>query len=403
MTPGFWFPALTNILNAQGLGSWVAVAFAVAPVCALISPLMGGAVADQRVAADRLFVWTSLMAAVTLFAAFWTLEQGWHAWWFIGLLAMYSLISGPSWGLLATISLTHLAHGERQFPLVRVGGTLGWMGAGLATSYLLKADASPITGYAATVTRVLSGVCAVFLPHTPPLGRGRDWKSLLGFNAFSLLKQRDHCVFFVVTGLFSIPLAAFYMYAPEQLKILGDAHPTATMTIGQWSEIIAMLMVGVVMSRYRLKVVLLWALGLSVARYAMSAYSGGSGLINWHIAGIALNGVCYTFYFITAQVFLDRRVDPAMKGQAQGLLALVSGGLGPLIGAAVCGWLRSQYADDGAAGWAWFWGILSAMIGVCFLLLAIFYRGLGRRNPVALEPPSSALAGEDPGPLQTKL
>jgi len=402
MTPGFWFPALTNILKAQGLGSWVAVAFAVAPICALVSPLIGGAVADQRVAANRLFAWTSLMAAVSLFGAFWTLAQGWHPWWFIGLMAAYSLTSGPSWGLLATISLTHLSHGERQFPLVRLGGTLGWMGAGLMTSYLLKADASPVAGYAATVTRVLSGLCAFFLPHTPPLGNSRDWKSLLGLNAFSLLKQRDHCVFFVVTGLFSIPLAAFYMYAPEQLKSLGDPHPTATMTIGQWSEIAAMLLVGAVMTRYRLKVVLLWALGLSVARYGLSAISGASGMMSWHIAGIALNGVCYTFYFITAQVFLDRRVDPAMKGQAQGLLALVSGGLGPLIGALFCGWLRSRYAADGPAGWAWFWGILAAMIGMCFVLLAVFYRGLGGRGSTPEEPVPAALPLEESPPLQTK-
>ncbi len=381
MTPGFWFPALTNILSAQGLGGWVALAFAVAPMCALISPLVGGALADQRISADRLFAWTSLAAAGLLAAAFWTLDQGWHPWWFIGLLAAYSLTSGPSWGLLATISLTHLSHGERQFPLVRLGATFGWMGAGIMTSYLLKADASPVSGYAATVSRLLAGFCAFMLPHTPPLGRADSWKSLLGLQAFSLLKQRDHCVFFIVTGLFSIPLAAFYMYAPEQLKGLGDSRPTATMTIAQWSEIAALLLVGVVMSRYRLKVVLLWALGLSALRYGMSAFSGATGMISWHVAGIALHGVCYTFYFITAQVFLDRRVDPSIKGQAQGLLALVSGGLGPLAGALVCGWLRNHYVTNGTDGWEWFWGVLAAMIGVCFLILALFYRGLGRRKP----------------------
>ncbi len=384
MTPGFWFPALTNILTAHGMSGWVAIAFAIAPMCALISPLVGGAVADQRVPANRLFSWSTLASAGLLGGAFWSLDAGWHPGWFIALLSGYSLAAGPSWGLLATISMTHLSLAERQFPLVRLGATIGWMAAGLLTSHVLRADASPVAGYAATVSRVVCAGCAFFLPHTPPLGRGTSWKSLLGFEAFGLLRQRDQCVFFLVTGLFSIPLAAFYMYAPEQLKMMGDSRPTATMTIAQWSEIAAMLLVGAVMTRFRIKVVLMWALGLSAVRYGMSAWSGANGIIGWHVAGIALHGVCYTFYFITAQVFLDRRVAPAMKGQAQGLLALVSGGLGPLGGALACGWLRARCVDESVIGWAWFWAILAGMIGACLLVFALLYQGQAaqrRENP----------------------
>ncbi len=379
MTPGFWLPALTNILKAQGLESWVALVFVVPPLCALVSPLVGGALADQRIAAERLFAWTSFLGAAALLAAFGALHAGWHPWWFVALLGTYSLFSAPSWGLLTTIALTHLSHGERQFPLVRLGATLGWMAAGLMTSYLLHADTSPIAGYAAAATRLLGGLCAFFLPATPPLGRASSWQSRLGFDAFSLMKQRDHCVFFVVTTLFSIPLSAFYMYAPELLKVLGDPHATATMTLAQVTEILAMLLVGSVMMRFRVKVVLLWALGLSVVRFGMSAYAGASGLIGWHIGGIMLHGMCYTFYFITAQVFLDRRVDPGLRGQAQGLLTLVSGGIGPLAGALVCGWLRNYYVTADGRGWMEFWTILAGMIAACFVIFAIFYQGLGKR------------------------
>lgn len=379
MTPGFWLPALTNILEAKGLSAWVAVAFVVPPLCALVSPLIGGALADQRVAANRLFIWSSLLAAGALLAAFLALDFGWNPWWFVGLLGVYSLFSGPTWGVLATIALTNLRHGERQFPLVRLGATLGWMLAGLLTSYVLHADTSPVAGYASAATRFVSGLGGFMLPHTPPLGRASSWKSRLGLDAFGLMKQRDHCVFFIVTVLFSIPLTAFYMYAPELLRHLGDQRSTATMTIAQITEVAAMLLVGSVMLRFRVKVVLLWALGLSVLRFLMSAYAGASGLINWHIGGIAMHGMCYTFYFITAQVFLDRRVDPGFKGQAQGLLSLVGSGIGPLLGALVCGWLRKVCVDADGHGWAQFWGILAAMIGVCFVIFAIFYRGLGKR------------------------
>ena len=383
MTPGFWLSSLTNILKARGLGSWVAIMFVLPTLCALISPLIGGALADQRISAERLYRWLSFFAAVALFAAFAALDAGWNPWWFVTLLGIYSIFSGPSWGLLTTISLTHLANGERQFPLVRLGATIGWVVAGLMTSYVFYADTSPVAGYASAVTRFLTGICAFMLPFTPPLGIGTSLKSRLGLDAFQLMKQRDHFVFFVVTALFSMPLSAFYMYAPELLHALGDPHATATMTIAQISEIAAMLLVGSVMMRFRVKSVLLWALGLSVLRFGMSAYAGFSGSIHWHIGGIALHGMCYTFYFITAQVFLDRRVDPGMRGQAQGLLALVSNGLGPLVGAMGCGWLRNACVTPDGRGWMEFWSILSATIAVCFVIFAMFYRGIGRREPDA--------------------
>jgi len=383
MTPGFWTPALTNILRARGLGDWVPLAFVVPPVCALIAPLIGGALADQRMAADRLYAWSSVVCSFALVAAFGSLDAGWHPMWFLLFLGVYSVFSGPSWGLLATVSLTNLSHGERQYPLVRVGATIGWVAGGLMTSYMLHADTSPSAGYASAVARLIGGLVAFILPHTPPLGGAASWKSRFGLDAFGLLKDRDKCVFFVVTALFSIPLSAFYMYGPEFLKVLGDNHPTGTMTIAQVLEIGGMLLIGTVMTRFRVKTVLLWALGMSVARYAMSANAGLTGTIQWHIAGVALHGICYTFYFITAQVFLDRRVDPGLKGQAQGLLAMVSAGIGPLLGALLCGWLRARCVAEDGSGWALFWGILTAMIAVCFVIFAALYQGRGRRTSKA--------------------
>lgn len=376
MTPGLWLPALTNILGARGLEEWVPAAFVVPPICALISPLVGGALADHRMAADRLFAWTSLIAACFLLAAFGALDAGWHPAWFIALLGGYSLVSGPSWGVLATVSLTHLSHGERQFPLVRVGATIGWIAGGLVTSFVLQADTSPVAGYASAGIRLLTGLAAFGLPRTPPLGLpGTSLRSRLGLDAFSLMKQRDHFVFFTVTALFSIPLSAFYMYGPEFLKVLGDAHPTGTMTVAQGLEVAGMLALGSVMTRCRVKTVLSWALGLSVLRYGMSAAAGVSGVEAWHIGGIALHGICYVFYFITAQVYLDRRVDPGLKGRAQGLLAMVSGGLGPLAGTVVCGGLRHACVAPDGSGWDGFWGILAVMIAVCLAVFVMFYRG----------------------------
>lgn len=382
MTPGFWIPSLTNILNEMGLSGWVATAFLVPPFCALVSPLIGGALADQRVSANRLFAGASFVASASLGMAFLALDAGWNPLWFVFWLGVCSLASGPAWGLLATVSLTHLPHGESRYPLVRVGATIGWVAGGVISSYVLKADAAVMAGYAGACAKLMGALLGLLLPHTPPLGRiGRTWGERLGAGAFRLLRNRDHAVFFLVTTVFSIPLTALYMYAPEFLRVLGDARPTGTMTIAQVSEVAAMLVLGALMSRYRIKTMLLWALGLCAMRYGMSAVAGWCGNIAWHIGGIAFHGVCYTFYFITSQVFLDRRVDPDVKGQAQGLLSMVSSGIGPLLGALLCGWLRHTVVKPDGTGWDVFWAILGAIIALCFVVFALCYRGNGDRIP----------------------
>ena len=142
-------------------------------MCALVGPLVGGALADQRISADRLLAWTSLIGSMLLAAAFATLDAGWHPLWFVGLLGVYSLVSGPAWGLLTTVSLTNLSHGERQFPLVRLGGTLGWVAAGLMTSYVLHADTSPVAGYAAAAARMMLAIAGLPAAAHAAAGAGR--------------------------------------------------------------------------------------------------------------------------------------------------------------------------------------------------------------------------------------
>lgn len=378
MALGCWLPALTNTFGALGISEWVPLAFMIPTICALFSPLVAGALADQRLAAERIFLWFSLGASIMIAAAFAALDLGWHPAWFMALLACHAILSGPTWAMLTTIALNGLDDPSRKFSLARLGGTVGWIAGGLLVSLVLHADSSPVAGYASGCTRLIVVGLAFFLPHTPPMGVIRDWRSRFGLDALRLLKQRDHLVFLVVTGLFSVPIAAFYMYGPEYLSFLGDQHPTGTMTVGQVLEIICMLCLGSLLARYSVKTILMWALGLSALRFAMSAQAGVNDQIWWHIGGLALHGVCYTLYFVTSQIFIDRRVEPGLRSQAQGLLMVVSAGFGSLIGAWLCGWMREHMVDANGVGWIQFWLLLSGMILACALIFVIFYKGLGK-------------------------
>ena len=377
MAPGYYTPALPNIIRAKGLGSeWLSLAFLAGPVASMVSPLIVGALADNRFSAQRVVGCIGILSSCFLASAFSVLDRNGPPALFIALLACSSIVAAPMASMLATIAMAHLRSGEEEFPIVRLGGTLGWMAAGYITSFVIFADASPTAGYAAAITRCLCGISSFFLPNTPPLGSSRSLRTLLGLDAFRLLKERDHLVFFSVTMLLSIPLAAFFMHTPIHLLALGNDKPTATMTIGQISEIAAMLLMSVVMNRFRVKTVLMFALGLSALRYAFFALAGVSGASAWLIAGIALHGLCYTLYFITGQLFLDRRVDPGMRTQAQGLLSLASNGVGSLIGTILAVRLHDFTVGAHHGGWSAYWGIQCACIAICIPILAVFYQGV---------------------------
>jgi len=376
MVPGCWIPSLSNMLRAAEMGAWVPMAFLVGPLAAILSPLWGGALADNRVAAQKLLGWIMLGGAAVMWLAFYAVDVGWPPWVFIALLATSSLISAPMWSLMTTVCMANLSQPERQFPLVRVGGTVGWIAGGLLVSLVLAADASPVAGYTAVVIRLVGGVVCLMLPSTPPQGRSRSWRTLLGFDALRLMRERDHCVFFLTSMLISVPMMAFYMYTPVHLSVLGDERPTGTMAIAQISEIAAMLVIGSIMVRARVKTVLALALGLTSLRFAICAVADVVGGWPVLVAGLALHGVCYTFFFITAQIFLERRVEVVFRGQAQALLAFFTAGVGAVLGSLFVGLIHNlTVAREFANAWFWFWALLALLVGLITVFFLVYYRG----------------------------
>ena len=375
--PGMWYPALPNILKAQGIVWVLPYAFAVGPLVSLFSPLVFGSMADYRFSAQKLVGTLSLLGAGFLGMAFYSLYMGWGAWWYLGFQVLNALLGAPMWSLVSTVTLANVDNAQKKFPLFRVWGSLGWVIAGISVSWM-DWDSSPMAGIAAAGIRVVFGLSCFMMPDTPPQGKlekGKpNWRKNLGLDALILFKDRSMRVFLLTTLLFTIPLGAFYMYAPMQLKELGDSHPAASMTLGQVAEIIAMLTLGWLLSKGRLRWVLVSALLMGLVRYGLFAFAGWGGELIWIWLGIALHGPCYTLFYITGQILVDRRVDASMRGQAQALLATLVGGVGGLAGSLFCGWC---YA--GTVGipnsWVFFWGILAVAVMGCTLYFVTGYHG----------------------------
>jgi len=368
--PGFWFPALTNVLESYGLGGWQMVVFLVPPIAGMISPLIFGAQVDQRLEAQKVLGWIMLLGAGFLFMAFHALEQGWGGGWFLTFFIINALISAPAWSLLTTITLSNLTDPGKTFGYFRVWGTIGWMVAGWIVS-LSGLDFSAQTGKIGAEVRVLAGFACFLLPVTLPKGaKPKNWADSLGFGAMKLLKDRDLFVYFFTALLFNIPLGAYYLHTPKHLAELGVLKVSAFMTTAQVMETVAMLAMGWVIARYRVKTILLVAIGCGVLRYSFYAVDE----ITWLVLGITLHGICWTFFFEAGRVFVHRRVEEGMRTQAQALLGFFSGGLGGVIGIFVVNWLYHMIVPTN--GWSAYWMTLTAMNCVAMAIFALGYRGL---------------------------
>ena len=381
---GMWFVPLSNVLDAHGLHAIRPFAFAASALAAFVSPLIFGAMADRHASPVKVLRGLSLATAGAMAMASTGISLRWNPWLVLALIQVHALCSSPTFSISSTIIFARLADSQKEFGPIRAMATLGWM-AGCWTISLLGADTSALAGYSGAVMWVLAGVYTYFLPvlETPASAEHLSWHERLGLDALTLLKKRDHRVVFITCALFNIPLAGFYPFAPPHLRSLGLVHTSAWMSFGQVTEIIAMFSLGALLLEWRLKWIFACGLGFGLLRFALCAMNG----TYWVLAGILLHGCSYTLVLITAQIYLEQRVDSTWRARAQALLTLMTSGVGNLMGYLGTGWWFGACTSPLGTRWSLFWGGLSGVVGVVMAYFLIAYHGVGaghlrpKRNP----------------------
>jgi MFS family permease len=370
---GMWSVNFGNVLRAHGYETLIGYAYACSGVAAFISPLAMGALADQSIAPTRLVRWLSVFTAGSLALTFFAIESHWAGWAVLLCVQIQAICGAPIFGLSTTIILATLDDPERQFGPLRAAATFGWMASGWVISFVLMADASTRAGFAAAGLWIASAAFTWMLPETPPIERKetRGWRDILGLGALDLLRNRDHRVVFLSAALFTIPLAPFYPYTPIQLTELGVPRATAAMTLGQVSELVCMFGLAGILARLRLKWVFLAGIGIGAVRLALCGLHTAPTVL----ASIFLHGFAYTLFFITAQIYLEQRIDPRMRARSQALLAVMTGGFGNLFGYLGAGWWRSACTTAGSTDWPRFWLGAALAATAVFLWFAITYQG----------------------------
>ena len=373
---GMWLVPLTTVLDAYGLQAIKPFAYGASGAAAFVSPLIFGAMADRHV--SPVVVLRGLAAAATallmLIGA--AIHLHWNRWLVLALIQVSAFSTAPLTSISSTIIFARLADAQKEFGPIRGMYTFGWM-AGCWTISALNADQSVRAIYSSAVMWLAVAGFTFFLPalETPKSAERLTLRQRLGWDALSLLKNSDHRVVFITVALYSIPLAAFYPYAPPHMRALGLQHTSAWMTLGQASEMICMFTLGTLLQRRRLKWVVVAGLGFGVLRFGLSALDSRLFLLS----GVFLHGASFTLVFITAQIYLDQRVDASWRARAQALMALMTSGLGNLAGYLGDGWWFGTCASAGGTRWPMFWGGLAAGVGAVLAYFLAAYRGLGPR------------------------
>jgi len=361
---------LGSVLDAHGLTAIKPHAFATAAVAAFISPLIFGAMADRHASPVKVLRGLALATAVAMGLASTAVQLNWNVWLILGLIQLHAVCMAPTWSIASTIVFARLKDAQQEFGPVRAMGTLGWV-AGCLLISALNADTSTLAGFMGAAIWLLAAAFTFFLPALEaPVSARLTWHERLGLDALTLLRHPRHRVVFVTAALLYIPVSAFYPYAPEHMRELGLKHTTAWMSLGQLSEIIAMLALGRMQRRWRMKWIITGGLGFGVLRFAFS----GCNTPLWLLLGVSLHGASFVLVLIMTQIYLEKNVAMAWRARAQALFALMTNGAGNLIGYLGSGWWFNGCTTHGVTNWPLFWGGLAAGAGCAMVYFLSNYR-----------------------------
>ena len=342
----------------------------------MISPLFLGLIADRFFASQRVLAAMHALGAVIMLVGVPGAIEARNAEWFEWYVLAYMLCYMPTLGLSNTVAFSHVTNPEKQFPIARVFGTLGWIAAVTFVSKFLQADTKPVmflvAGYSSAAMALLSWI----LPNTPPPAAGKKTSlaETLGLGALPLLKEPAFAVFLLSSFLVCIPLAGYYSYGSQ---FAATVWPEAGfyMTFGQWAEVLFMVVMPAFFARLGVKWMLALGMLAWVVRYGLfSAAAGSAPPVAWMVlGGILLHGICYDFFFVTGQIYVDQKAGPQVRGQAQSLLVIVTQGLGMWIGAQAMTSVVTGNTKDNVIDWGHVW-LLPCLgaLGILALFVLLF-------------------------------
>ncbi|GAB4405941.1 MAG: MFS transporter [Bacteroidia bacterium] len=372
---GAWYVTIGTYMDKALSFSGVQIGsvYATNAIAALISPFFVGMIADRFFPSQRVLTVLHLLGALFMFGATQTHD---FLPFYLCILG-YNLVFMPSIALTNSLSFYQMSDPQQQFPAVRMFGTIGWIVVGLAIIGPLKWDPTVYPLQLAAAVSVLMALYSLTLPHTPPRAKGEpaSVRAILGLDALDLLRNKRFAAVIVASILICIPLAFYYSFTNPFLNEISFANASGRMTFGQISEALFLLIMPLAFARLGVRWMLVLGMGAWVLRYVLFGFGevGGSEWMLW--AGIILHGICYDFFFVTGQLFVDSEAPDRLKSSAQGLITLATYGIGMFIGSNVSGIVVDAYKTaDGGHDWLSVWLIPAAFAAAVLIGFFVLFR-----------------------------
>jgi nucleoside transporter len=374
---GAWYVTLSTYLTTtlHFTGTQAGAVFGTTALASMISPFFVGLVADRLFSTERVLSALHFIGAILL----WQVASAQTFGAVYGLLLAYCLCYFPTIALTNSLLLQHVKDAGRDFPLIRVFGTLGWIAIGVAVGAMaIEKSATPFL--LAAGASVVMGLFSLILPHTPPTGKGEPFsvRKVLGLDALVMMKDRSFFVFAIASVLACIPLTFYFSFTNDYLNDVHVVNAAGKMTLGQASEVIMMLVMPFVLRRMSVKGILVMGLAAWAVRYTLLALgNAGPGVWMFYVA-ILLHGVCYDFFFMTGQLYTDQQAPVHLRSAAQGFITFMTYGVGMYAGSLISGNALDFFTIGAGAtavrDWRTFWLSSAAGAFVILLIVAVLFR-----------------------------
>jgi len=369
---GSWYVTMgtfmSKYLGASGLQ--IGAAYSALAIATMISPFFVGMIADRFFSAQKVMGVLHILGAVLLFFASKITTNSAFYW----VILCYSLAYMPTIALSNSVAFRQMTDIGKQFPPVRVFGTVGWVISGFMIA-LFGIEQTPLTFYMAAIVSGFLGLYSFFLPDTPPVQSSAtkaNAKSIFGIDALVLFKDKPYLIFFVAAIFVCIPLSFYFGFANLYLNQLGMSNVAGKMVMGQISEALFILAIPFLFNRIGVKKMLLIGMTAWILRYLCFAF-GDMGAGVWMLLmGIILHGVCYDFFFVTGYMYTEKKSNDRIKSASQGLFTFVTYGLGMFIGTWFSGFVTTYYSAGQEYQWQSIW-FVPAFIAVAVLICFIFF------------------------------
>ncbi len=391
---GAWYVTLATWLTVslRLSGQQVGLAAGTTAVGAMIAPFFVGLVADRFLPTQQVLAGLHAVGGVLLLLAS---RQGGFAGVYAFLL-LYSLCFMPTLALTNSLAFRQMRDPKLEFGPIRVLGTAGWIAAGLLVGGLrIESTARPLQ-LAGVLSLAMAAYCLT-LPHTPPLAAGQPAQhAIFPPEARALLRGRSMAVFALASLLLCIPLQFYYAFTNLFLNESGVRDAAGKMTAGQVSELGCMLLIPWFFRRLGVKGMLLAGMAAWVVRYALFAYGNAGGRMGMLWGGIVLHGICYDFFFVTGQIYIDRKAPPALRAAAQGLITFLTYGVGMFVGSWLSGAVVGHYTLPNSHDWRTIWLVAGSAAAVVLVLFLLTFSDDEETEAVAPEAALAAIPVEAP-------